>query len=64
MDFERMIQVIEGITKEFDVTERKLICCMLFDTIAADEDAPVGEIYDQMKTMAVQIEKDYGKFII
>ena len=64
MDTERMIQVILGITKEFDVTERKLICCMLFDTIAADEDAPVGEIYDQMKKIAVQIEKDYGKFII
>ena len=46
MDTERLMAVIENITKEFDATERKLICCMLIDTVAADEDTPVGEIYD------------------
>ena len=46
MDTERLMAVIENITKEFDATERKLICCMLIDTVAADEDIPVGEIYD------------------
>ena len=64
MDTERLIAVIENITKEFNATERKLICCMLIDTIAADEDTPVGEIYNQMKTMAVEIEKEMGKFIM
>lgn len=64
MDTERLIAVIENITKEFDATERKLICCMLIDTIAAEEDTSVGEIYDQMKTMAVEIEKEMGKFIM
>ena len=46
MDTERLMVVIENIIKEFDATEKKLICCMLIDTIAADEDTPVGEIYD------------------
>ena len=31
MDTGRLIAVIENITKEFDATERKLICCMLID---------------------------------
>ena len=59
-----LMKVIETIAKGFNTTDRKLICCMLIDTIAAEEDTPVGEIYDQMKVMAVEIEKEMGKFII
>lgn len=56
-----LMKVIETIAKGFNTTDRKLICYMLIDTIAAEEDTPVGEIYDQMKVMAVEIEKRDGE---
>ena len=59
MDTERLMAVIENITKEFDATERKLICCMLIDTVAADEDTPVGVIKEYTFTLQKELKKIY-----